>query len=73
MGSYRSGVRNAIITGGSGGIGSACGRELVERGDNVILTARREPPLREVAESIGARWVVADASIPPGSAWRWPI
>ena len=59
-------VRNAVVTGGSGGIGKACGRTLVERGYDVILTARREGPLREAANDIGARWVVADASEPSG-------
>ncbi len=61
-------ARNALVTGGSGGIGKACGRVLVERGYDVILMARREAPLREAAEQIGARWVVADASDPTGFA-----
>jgi NAD(P)-dependent dehydrogenase (short-subunit alcohol dehydrogenase family) len=63
-----SDVRNAVITGGSGGIGKACGRALVERGYDVVLTARREGPLREAAEDIGALWVVGDASDPTGFA-----
>jgi NAD(P)-dependent dehydrogenase (short-subunit alcohol dehydrogenase family) len=57
-------VRTALITGGSGGIGKACGRKLVELGYDVILTARREDPLRAAAEQMGARYVVADASEP---------
>jgi NAD(P)-dependent dehydrogenase (short-subunit alcohol dehydrogenase family) len=57
-------VRTALITGGSGGIGKACGRTLVERGYDVVLTARREDPLRAAAEELGARYVVADASEP---------
>src|SRR6516165_4114455 len=60
----RCGVRTALITGGSGGIGKACGRELVELGYDVVLTARREAPLREAAEEMGARYVVADATRP---------
>jgi NAD(P)-dependent dehydrogenase (short-subunit alcohol dehydrogenase family) len=57
-------VRTALITGGSGGIGKACGRKLVEVGYDVILTARREEPLRAAAEEMGARYVVADATQP---------
>src|SRR6476659_6474769 len=63
-----SGVRNAVVTGGSGGIGKACGRALAERGYDVILAARREDPLREAADDIGARWIAADASDPSGFA-----
>lgn len=57
-------VRNAVITGGSGGIGKACGRVLAERGYEVVLMARREDQLREAASETGARWLVADASDP---------
>jgi NADP-dependent 3-hydroxy acid dehydrogenase YdfG len=57
-------VRRALITGGSGGIGKACGRKLIELGYDVILTARREEPLRAAAEEMGARYVVADATEP---------
>lgn len=59
-------MRTALITGGSGGIGKACGRKLVDLGYNVILTARREEPLRAAAEDMGARYVVADATEPAG-------
>lgn len=57
-------MRNAVITGGSGGIGKACGRVLAERGYEVVLMARREDQLREAASETGARWLVADASDP---------
>jgi NADP-dependent 3-hydroxy acid dehydrogenase YdfG len=60
----RVGVRTALITGGSGGIGKACGRKLVELGYDVVLTARREVPLRTAAQEMGARYVVADAALP---------
>jgi NADP-dependent 3-hydroxy acid dehydrogenase YdfG len=52
----------AVIIGGSSGIGLACARMLVDRGYDVVLTARRAGQLEEAATSIGARWVVADAT-----------
>jgi NAD(P)-dependent dehydrogenase (short-subunit alcohol dehydrogenase family) len=57
-------VRKALVTGGSGGIGKACGRKLAELGYDVVLTARREQPLRAAADEVGARYVVADATDP---------
>lgn len=57
-----------MVTGGSGGIGMACGRKLVALGYDVVLTARREEPLRAAAEEIGARYAVADAADPEGFA-----
>jgi NADP-dependent 3-hydroxy acid dehydrogenase YdfG len=57
-----------LVTGGSGGIGKACGRKLVSQGYDVVLTARREEPLRAAAAEMGARYVVADASDPDGFA-----
>ena len=51
-----------MVTGGSGGIGLACGRQLVQRGYDVVLTARRPGPLEEAAAAIGARWLAADSA-----------
>ncbi len=50
------------MTGGSGGIGRACAAKLRDSGYDVVLSARREGPLRVAAEQIGARYLVADAS-----------
>jgi NADP-dependent 3-hydroxy acid dehydrogenase YdfG len=55
-------VRTALVTGGSGGIGKACAGKLRESGYDVVLSARREDPLRTAAAEIGARYIVADAS-----------
>jgi NAD(P)-dependent dehydrogenase (short-subunit alcohol dehydrogenase family) len=57
-----------LVTGGSGGIGKACAAKLCELGYDVVVAARREPPLRAAAEEIGARPIVADASDPVGFA-----
>ena len=54
--------RVAIVTGGSSGIGLECGRALVDAGYDVVLSARREDPLRAAAESMGARYVAADSA-----------
>ena len=55
-------MRTAVITGGSSGIGLACGRMLVEQGYEVILSARRPDVLEAAAASIGARGVAADSA-----------
>jgi NAD(P)-dependent dehydrogenase (short-subunit alcohol dehydrogenase family) len=62
----RTASRTALVTGGSGGIGSACGRKLCELGYDVVLSARRVGPLRAAADEIGARYIPADASDPVG-------
>jgi NAD(P)-dependent dehydrogenase (short-subunit alcohol dehydrogenase family) len=54
--------RVAVVTGGSSGIGLACGRMLVDAGYDVVLTARREQPLQEAAAAIGARCVAGDSA-----------
>jgi NADP-dependent 3-hydroxy acid dehydrogenase YdfG len=50
------------ITGASSGIGAATAELLAARGAQVVLGARREPPLRELAQRIGdaACWRVTD-------------
>jgi NAD(P)-dependent dehydrogenase (short-subunit alcohol dehydrogenase family) len=55
-------ARLAVVTGGSGGIGFACGQLLADNGYDVVLTSRRPAPLQEAAERIGARWTAADAA-----------
>ena len=51
-----------VVTGASGGIGAAVAEMLGVRGASVVLVARREPALREVASRCGERAhpIVAD-------------
>jgi NAD(P)-dependent dehydrogenase (short-subunit alcohol dehydrogenase family) len=44
----------AVVTGASGGLGSACARALAGRGAEVILIARRPAPLHALADEIVA-------------------
>jgi NAD(P)-dependent dehydrogenase (short-subunit alcohol dehydrogenase family) len=60
--------RVAIITGGSSGIGRETGRQLAYAGLDVVLTARRDGPLREAAAAMGARWVAGDVADPDSFA-----
>ncbi len=61
-------MRTALVTGGSGGIGKACAHKLHDLGYDVVVSARREGPLRAAAEEIGARHIAADAADPVGFA-----
>jgi short-subunit dehydrogenase len=49
-----AGVR-ALVTGATGGIGSATARALHARGAHVLLTGRREPRLEELRGTLGER------------------
>lgn len=48
----------ALVAGASEGIGQAWCRQLAARGLNVVLLARREPPLREEAAALSSRFGV---------------
>jgi len=43
-----------VITGASGGIGAALAKQLAGRGEKLVLSARREAELKEVARACGA-------------------
>ena len=47
----------ALVTGASAGIGEALAREIVRRGGSVLLLARREERVQEIASELGERAV----------------
>jgi NAD(P)-dependent dehydrogenase (short-subunit alcohol dehydrogenase family) len=56
-------TKTAVIVGASSGIGRAVAEALVPDGYRVVLNARREGPLRELADSLGdAEWVAGDCA-----------
>ena len=55
--------RTILITGASAGIGAALARECAARGYDLTLTARREGPLRALAEDLTARYGVVASVI----------
>ena len=54
----------AIVTGGSEGFGKGIAQALLAEGCTVWITARRAEKLFDVAEEIGAKALVADATSP---------
>ena len=60
-------MKLALITGASGGIGAAAGRQLAADGYRVILVARRRSQLVKVAEEIGPHAFVEECDASDGS------
>jgi 3-oxoacyl-[acyl-carrier protein] reductase len=56
--------RLVLVTGGSGGIGSAAARQFVEQGDDVVITGRDAARLDRAAEETGARGIRCDIGQP---------
>jgi short-subunit dehydrogenase len=54
----------ALVTGASGGIGEAVARELAGRGHDLVLVARRERELQDLAQHLAAAHGVAAEVIP---------
>jgi short-subunit dehydrogenase len=53
-----------LITGATGGIGSALARRFAGEGAELVLTGRREDVLNDLAAALGARAIVADLADP---------
>jgi len=67
--------RTALVTGASSGIGAAFAEVLARRGFDIVVTARGEAPLRELADRVSRRCGVAVIMLPcdlgqPGAASR---
>lgn len=47
--------KTVVITGASAGVGAACAKAFAEQGANLVLAARGQPALNEIAAELGAR------------------
>ena len=54
--------RVAVVTGASSGIGEATARTLAGQGFHVVCVARREGPIKALADDIGGTAIVADVT-----------
>jgi NAD(P)-dependent dehydrogenase (short-subunit alcohol dehydrogenase family) len=56
-------MRCAIVTGAGTGIGAACVERLAEEGYGIVLSGRREAPLRAIADALGEAAVVVPGDV----------
>lgn len=62
MTTSRGDQRVAVVTGASAGIGEATARTLAAQGFHVVCVARREAPIKALAEEIGGSAIAADVT-----------
>ncbi|KXW79544.1 hypothetical protein JL15_00560 [Mycolicibacterium phlei DSM 43071] len=62
MSTSRTDRRVAVVTGASAGIGEATAKTLAAQGFHVVCVARREAPIKALAEEIGGTAIVADVT-----------
>lgn len=62
MTTSRGDQRVAVVTGASAGIGEATARNLAAQGFHVVCVARREEPIKALADEIGGTAIVADVT-----------
>lgn len=55
----------AVVTGGNSGIGYASAKKLQEKGARVVITGRSAERVREAADELGVKGIVADVSSLP--------
>lgn len=60
--------KTALVTGASGGIGSAIARALAQRGAKLALSGTREEALQSVAANIGGEPVILPCNLSDGEA-----
>ncbi len=63
MAKYDLDGKIAIITGGSGGLGEQFAHALAEAGSNVVLAARREKNLKQIADALSKKYDVRSLPI----------
>jgi NADP-dependent 3-hydroxy acid dehydrogenase YdfG len=62
MTSQQTDSRVAVVTGASAGIGAATAKTLAAQGFHVVCAARREAPIKALAEEIGGSAIVTDVT-----------